>query len=429
MRRSVRAAMRAYSLLWKAAVPVLRSNGRLRDGWDERTLQAGVPAGADVWIQAASAGEAYLAREILCDMKSPWTDRPLRVLCTTNTRQGRDILGKLADDVHGSGAGLSVQVRMFPFDAPGIMEKALHAVRPKLALLLETEIWPGFLSQCRNLGVPVLLANGRMNPRSLAGYLTWPGLFRDLAPDAVMAVSDRDASRFGTLFGHERVSVMPNIKFDRMVGAGASCPDGGLLSDVLPRDAPFVVLGSVREQEEERIDTLLDGLRRRAPEAVTGLFPRHMERLERWRERLDELGAEWIARSEIAGPVKPGTVILWDTFGELIPAYSRADAVFVGGSLDPRLKGQNFLEPLTCGLRPVIGPYWSSFHWVGGEIVESGLVDVAEDENDVLRLLLEAISAPVDREGTAKAAAEYIRSRTGGADAVRKRLAQFLINE
>lgn len=429
MRSSVRAALSVYSLLWRAAMPVLKGNGRLQEGWGERTLDDGLPAEADLWVQAASGGEAYLAWEVLKGLKSPFADRPLRVLCTTNTRQGMDILCLGAEEVHSARNGVAVQCRMFPFDSPAIMRQAVGAVRPKAVLILETEIWPGFLSACREAGAGILLANGRMNPRSLAGYLTWPGLFRDLAPDAVMAVSDKDAARFATLFGRDRVTTMSNIKFDRMVGASGMGSNGNPLAGLLPSDAPFVVLGSVRKQEEERIEAVLEGLGRKAPEAVIGLFPRHMERLERWQEYLDGRGVRWVLRSGMEGPVEPGTVILWDTFGELVPAYGLARAVFVGGNLDPRLKGQNFLEPLTCGIRPVIGRHWSSFHWVGREIVESGLVVEAEDESGVVEALVRAIRSPMERKTVAAEAARYIRSRTGGAEAVCKRLAQFLVNE
>ncbi|GAB7023159.1 3-deoxy-D-manno-octulosonic acid transferase [Salidesulfovibrio brasiliensis] len=429
MRSSVRAAMSAYSALWRAAVPLLKGNGRLRDGWGERTLDDGLPASADLWIQAASGGEAYLAWEVLKGMKSPFPDHPLRVLCTTNTRQGMDILCRGAEETHGTGQGVAVQCRMFPFDSPSIMRRAVASARPKVALILETEIWPGFLTACKEQGTKVLLANGRMNPRSLAGYLTWPGLFRDLAPDAVMAVSERDAARFATLFGRERVTTMSNIKFDRMVGSSGPRQKDNPLAGLLPKDAPFVVLGSVRRQEEERIEAVLDGLRREAPEAVIGLFPRHMERLDRWREFFDGRGMKWVLRSELQGSAEPGTIILWDTFGELVPAYGMARAVFVGGNLDPKLKGQNFLEPLTCGLRPVIGRYWSSFHWVGREIVESGLVVEVDGPEAVVKALSAAIKAPLERKKVASEAARYIRSRTGGAEAVRKRLAQFLVNE
>ncbi len=418
------ATLAVYGGVWKAALPLLKLNHRLRDGWDQRTLSGGLPAPAHLWIQAASGGEAYLAWEVLKSLKSPFKET-LRVLVTTNTLQGFETLTRAADEINKSKNGVAVQPWYFPFDAPNIMQRMVSHVRPQAALILETEIWPGFLKACKQFGVRVLLANGRMTTRSLGGYMTWPGLFRTLSPERIMAVSETDGRRFGTLFGRDRVWVMPNIKFDRMAGAGPMKRKDNPLRDLIPARSDFVVFGSVRKQESDAIQKLTAGLMREKPTTILGFFPRHMHHMELWQKAMNMVGLNWTLRSSLKGPAQPGTVILWDTFGELVPAYGLAKAAFVGGSLAP-LGGQNFLEPLTCGVTPVTGPHWKNFAWVGREIIESGLAVEAKDGQQALAELVKLLDKTPKREDVATRAKAYIRDRRGGAKAVCKQVADFL---
>ncbi|MCJ2163017.1 MULTISPECIES: glycosyltransferase N-terminal domain-containing protein [unclassified Pseudodesulfovibrio] len=417
-------ALAAYGLGWKGILPLLKLNPRLKEGWNQRTLSEGLPAPAHLWIQAASGGEAYLAWEVLKRLESPFPES-LRVLVTTNTLQGYQTLIRAAEDINGQKAGLAVQPWYFPFDAPKMMQKLVSRVQPKLALILETEIWPGFLRACKRHDVPVLLANGRMTTKSLAGYLTWPGLFRALAPDRIMAVSETDGQRFGTLFGRDRVWTMPNIKFDRMGDAGPVARKDNPLRELIGPKEDFVILGSVRRQEHSEVARLAAGLMSKRPGTILGLFPRHMHHLEIWRKSMDAVGLKWTLRSQLKGQAAPGTVILWDSFGELVPAYGLAKAAFVGGSLAP-LGGQNFLEPLTCGVTPVTGPHWKNFNWVGREIIDSGLAIEAADWQDALKSLDKILTDTPSRKAVAAKANQYIRDRRGGTEAVCKQVADFL---
>jgi len=420
----INTALAVYGFGWKAALPLLKLNHRLRDGWDQRTLTGGLPAPAHLWIQAASGGEAYLAWEILKELESPFTET-LRVLVTTNTLQGYETLTRAADDINKRQSGLAIQPWYFPFDAPDIMNRMMIHVRPKVALILETEIWPGFLNACKKIGVHVLLANGRMTTGSLGGYMAWPGLFRALGPDRIMAVSETDGRRFGTLFGRDKIQVMPNIKFDRMAGAGPMSRKENPLKGLIPQGMDFVVFGSVRKEEKFEVEQLAAGLMRKRPKTILGLFPRHMHHLELWQKAMEMAGLNWTLRSKLTKNAEPGTVILWDTFGELVPAYGLAKAAFVGGSLVP-LGGQNFLEPLTCGVTPVTGPHWKNFAWVGREVVESGLAIEAEDWQDVLKSLMNILENTPAKKEVAARAKDYIRDRRGGAKSVCKQVADFL---
>jgi 3-deoxy-D-manno-octulosonic-acid transferase len=206
---------------------------------------------------------------------------------------------------------------------------------------------------------------------------------------------------------------MPNIKFDRVASVATSADNQNTIENLVPGSLTFAVLASVRRQEEPLIKQIIDEIFRSRPETVIGLFPRHLHRIQSWQETLNQAGIRWSLRSEAKTPATAGTVILWDSFGELLPAYELCKSAFVGGSLSP-LGGQNFLEALICGTRPVIGPSWENFIWVGAEIIEAGLLRVAGNWQEVVALLLKDMESSPPRDEIIKKSLEYIKERQGG---------------
>jgi 3-deoxy-D-manno-octulosonic-acid transferase len=160
---------------------------------------------------------------------------------------------------------------------------------------------------------------------------------------------------------------------------------------------------------------IISEIHHRQPDTVIGLFPRHLHRIDHWQRLLQSRGILWRLRSDIKTQLPKGSVILWDVFGELGLAYSQASAAFVGGSLAP-LGGQNFLEPLICGVTPVIGPFWDNFKWVGKEIIDVGIVHQAMSWKEVAEILIAAIMNPQPREEVRLRAKAYIKDRQGGTD-------------
>ena len=424
-----------YDLAWKLAVPLLRRNQRLAEGFEDRRLRHSIPEPANLWIQAASAGEAYLAGSLIKNLKPA---NPVNILLTSNTRQGMDILRQAVDEITPNDRGLKAQTAYFPFDAPSVMDKAVRHIRPEVMVLLESEIWPGLLFALKRYGCKVLIINGRLADKSLRRYLIWPRLWRSLRPDRVLAVSEDDAERFALLFGKQGVQIMPNIKFDRISDSLSSVNNP--LREILPSDIPFLILGSVGDEEEALIEKTILHILSRCPDILIGLFPRHIHRTEHWKITLNRIGIRWTLRSELpecknsffAGNPEcknsffaNGAVILWDRFGELSLAYGLAKAAYVGGSLVP-LGGQNFLEPLIAGIVPVIGPHWESFAWVGNEIMEQGLVRVAADWKEVAEILLRQLETSPPPEHIRALSLEYLRTRQGGTARSCTLIAEFL---
>ena len=420
-RLSIKAAFRLYNIGWNIAVPALRLNKRLAEGFKQRILREKLPE-ADIWIQAASVGEAFLAKELLDNFKP---SNPTRILVTSNTSQGIEILKQAVSEITPNNRGITAFTAYFPFDKPTIMARAVCDISPKIMVLLESEMWPAHLAALKKNDSKILIINGRITSKSLSRYLIWPSLWRTLSPDRILAISENDAERFAILFGKNRVNVMPNIKFDRLGDSESTSKKKNPLKNIISPKTPFIVLGSVRQDEEHLIEKIIADILLRQPETVIGLFPRHMQRVKYWENTLSRLSMPWILRSKTTHPASPGTVILWDTFGELSLAYKISKAAFVGGSLVP-LGGQNFLEAIIFGVVPVIGPSWENFAWVGSEIIHEGLVIIANDWTEVADTLVKGIKNPTSHETVRKSALEYLKDRRGGIETACLLIHEFL---
>lgn len=402
---------RCYDLAWKIAIPFLRHNFRLAEGFNQRTLRNAKPHAADIWIQAASAGESYLAWELLKNLRPA---RPLRIHLTSNTRQGIEILQSAVAHTANDLIGSDLTISYFPFDRPAVMEAAVKSIHPQVTIFLETELWPGLLAALKKYGCRTLIINGRITEKSFQRYMIWPGLWKQLKPDKVLAISTNDARRFAELFDMQSVEIMPNIKFDRLTGSADEFQTDNSLNTLLKPESAFVALASVRQEEEADVEKIILHLRKEYPAAIIGLVPRHLHRAAYWQETLSRLSIPFQMRSEAGQAAAEGSVIIWDKFGELMHVYGRAQAAFIGGSLAP-LGGQNFLEALTCGVIPVIGPYWENFAWVGREIIQEKLLQVATNWKDAAEILMNHLASPLSRKTVRPKALQFIKKHQGGA--------------
>ncbi len=422
-RLSIKMAFQLYNIAWNIAIPALRLNKRLAEGFKQRTLRKKLPK-ADIWIQAASVGEAFLAKELLDHIKP---SNPTRILVTTNTSQGLEILNQAVSEINSTNNEITAFTAYFPFDKPTIMARAVNDVNPIIMVLLESEMWPAHMAALKKNGCKILIINGRITSKSLSRYLIWPSLWSALSPDKILAISKNDAKRFATLFGRDHVDVMPNIKFDRIGSVESTTFTKNPLKNIIPLEKSFLVLGSVRYEEEHLIEKIIADILHRQPEIVIGLFPRHIHRIKHWKNTLNRMAIPWVLRSETRQIVSYGTVVLWDTFGELSFAYKISKAAFIGGSLAP-LGGQNFLEAVTCGIVPVIGPSWENFAWVGSEIIDLGLVKIAADWKEVTDALAKGIANPPPHETVQKLAFEYLKDHQGGTEIACLLIHQFINN-
>ena len=405
-----------YSLAWHAALPLLQRLPRLRRGWNQRTLQEIAAGPFDLWIQAASGGESLLTTMILAQLSSVLPGhRKWRILATSGTSEGIDSLIKGCKNLPIN-TTIEMSIAYFPFDTPQLMAKAFAHYQPKMAVIVETELWPAFLLTAKKNKVPVMLVNGRMSEKSFRSYKYCTTFFRKFGPEQVLAISPTDQRRFSKLIGPENVSLIDNIKFDKIGVQGGKIAHNPI-ADLLAQGTHFILLGSFRRQEERRLLDAVAKLRTLRPDITIGLFPKHTERANHVLSMLRKRNISAIQRSKINGRQSLGSVIVWDVFGELAGAYALADAAFVGGSLVKK-GGQNFLEPLAHGLKPIIGPYWQDFAWVGREIVAAGLVIEVADENQLVEKILTTLDTPPNKQQVMRQIETFFRPRIGGTLAV-----------
>jgi 3-deoxy-D-manno-octulosonic-acid transferase len=355
-----------YTAFLRLALPFIllrlwwrgRREPRYREAVAERFGRYLAPARANlVWIHAVSVGEARAAAPLVRALSG------YSILMTCTTAAGRETLAQVYGD--------SVSAAYLPYDYPEALERFLGHFRPRLAILMETELWPNLLAACAAAGVPVVLANARMSEKSMRGYQRWkslagPGL-RSLA--AVCAQSADDAERLRAL-GAPHVEVTGNLKFDAHPDP-AQLAAGQAWRARLHR--PVVLLASTREGEEKLL------LAERAPaSALVVVVPRHPQRFDEVAALADS------RRSRTPLPAPADHVHLGDTMGEMAFYYGACDVAVIGGSFAP-LGGQNLIEALACGAPVVVGPHMFNFAEATRLALEAGAALQAGDAAAAMR--------------------------------------------
>lgn len=378
-------------------------------------------AGAAIWVHAVSVGEALAGLPLARRLKARFPDRPLYVSTTTSTGQA------LARERMPFADGFFY----FPMDWDGPIRRVLAAVRPALVVVLETEIWPNFLRQCRRAAIPVVFVNGRISERSYRRYRLLDGfLARVLGhADLFLMQSPEDALRIGALGAPaERVVVGGNLKYD--VPLPPRTPLGAWLEAQVAQQGrrPVVVAGSVVAEEEPGVLRGFDAVRRRWPRALLVLAPRKPERFDSAARIAAQAGHDVARRSglRLDEPLPASTaVVLLDTLGELADLYRLADVVFVGGSLVPA-GGHNLLEPAACGKPPVFGAWISNFREIAEQVLAAGAGIQVSGADALGQAWVRLLDDPALSEAMGAAARRLVESNRGATDRALERIAALL---
>jgi 3-deoxy-D-manno-octulosonic-acid transferase len=329
------------------------------------------PAQPLIWIHAVSLGETRAAQPLVKALRARFPEHAL--LVTHMTATGREA----ARSLYGEFATLA----FLPYDFPWAVRRFVGHFRPRLGILMETELWPNLLRECRRAGVPVLLANARLSEKSAHGYRRIGRLARETLADlaAVGAQTDADAARLAAL-GAPAVEITGNLKFD--IAAAPEMIARARELRALFGARPVFLAASTREGEEA---LLLDALGRRPLAGVlTVIVPRHPQRFDEVAALLRERGLAFVRRSE-ARPASPEHAFaLGDSMGELAAYYAAADVAFVGGSLAP-YGAQNLIEACAVGAPVVIGPSTFNFAQAAAEAVAAGAAVQVADADALVR--------------------------------------------
>jgi 3-deoxy-D-manno-octulosonic-acid transferase len=336
------------------------------------------PARPLIWIHAVSVGETRAAAPLVWRLKERHPEHA--ILLTHMTPTGRATGEELF--------GATVLRAYLPYDYPWAVRRFLDHYRPRLGIIMETELWPNLILEARARGLPLYLANARLSEESARGYARAGSLVRAAlqALSGISAQTEADAARLRGL-GAPAVEVSGSIKFDF-----APPPDELALGEGLRQrfgaERPAFLAASTREGEETLV---LDALAQAdVPGLLAVIVPRHPQRFAEVAELLSRRGIPFQRRSEDAPVAAATRVVLGDSMGEMFAYYAACDVAFVGGSLLP-LGGQNLIEACAVGRPVLVGPHTFNFEEAARLAIEAGaaqrVADAAALGEAITRLL------------------------------------------
>ena len=362
-----------------------------------------------IWIHAVSVGEVLAARALLPELRDRYPR--LRVFVSTTTMTGQQVARSNLQYVD--------EVFYFPFDFRWIMKRTLAVVKPRLLILMETEIWPNLLRVCREAGVKTVLVNGRISSRSFPRYrLARAFLRRVLADlDRLCMQSEESARRIVEIGARrDRVTVTGSLKFDSLEVPGVTPARGRhrvLRYFRITAGRPVVIAASTLKGEEEPVLEAFQRIRATWGNALLIVAPRKPERFGEVERLAQRSGWRVARRTELLVDSEPRVdVVVLDTMGELAQLYQIATAVFVGGSLVDA-GGHNILEPAVFGKPIVFGPHMHNFAEITRTFLDQRGAILVRSGAELETVLVELLSDPVRRASLGAAARALVEANRG----------------
>ncbi len=366
------APVMVLAMLWRG----IRDRSYLHGMSQRFGYGAKVQGGAAIWVHAVSVGEVQAASVLIRDLLVVFSDVPL--VLTTVTPTGAAHARRLF--------GAQIDVRFVPYDLIGSVRRFFDAVNPRIAVILETELWPNLYHECGRRKVPLVLASARISPRSIGRYRALASLFRETLSHGIFiaAQSAADAERFKSIGANAaRTHVTGNIKFDISISNEIKASGHSLRQRYAP-ERPVWIAGSSHDGEEQILLDAQTLLRANGWQPLLILVPRHPSRFAEVIAWLQKEKIAFITRSSNAEPAADTEVLLVDTLGELQAFYGAADVAFVGGSLVP-IGGHNLLEPAALGVPVLTGPHNFNAADIADQMIGNGTARVVHDAADVSR--------------------------------------------
>lgn len=320
-----------------------------------------------IWVHAVSVGETRAAEPLIQALLAAWPDKDILLTCMTPTGRatGKALFGN----------NPKIRQAYLPYDTGLMMRRFIAHFRPRLCILMETEIWPNLIAQCKAHHVPVALVNARLSERSLRKGKRLPSLIQEAADGitCVAAQTETDAKRLRQ-FGSRHVTVAGSVKFD------ATPPEDALRKGKQLRamigDRPVLMCASTRDGEEMPILDALDELM--PPQTLLLLVPRHPQRFNEVADMLSTRKRAFVRRSAFTADLEslPSLspdiqVMLGDSMGEMFAYFAASDVAFIGGSLAP-LGGQNLIEACALGVPVIVGPHTFNFEATTEDAITQG---------------------------------------------------------
>ncbi len=394
--------------------------GSLRERLGYLPVSFNLDGDPSIWVHAVSVGEVLAARPLIAALRIRYPR--LKLFLSTTTRTGQQLARRNLSEVDG--------VFYFPFDWTFVVRRTLAVVKPRLFVMVETEIWPNLLRECRRRKVRTVVVNGRISYRSFPRYKLVRPLFRRVLADVdrFCVQGDETARRLIELGADaSRITVTGSLKFDALgiggglgIGAGAGAPlrgpDRVMRFFRLSRNRPVLIAGSTLKGEDEPIIRAFNRIRITTPNALLIIAARHPERFDDVERLCRQEGLATVRRSQLAIDAEPrADAVVLDTIGELAQLYQLGTVVFVGGSIVPA-GGHNILEPAAFGKPVVFGPHMQNFGEIAATFTANDAAVQVRSERELEDTLVALIDDPVRRARLGAAARALVEQNRGAKD-------------
>ena len=358
-----------------------------------------------IWLHAVSVGESIAAAPLVKALRQQYPELPITMTCMTPT--GSERIQSLF--------GHSVQHCYLPYDLPLASKRFLKRLQPRLAIVMETELWPNHIHQCARLNIPVVLANGRLSARSARGYGRFPKLVTPMLKQisALAVQSEIEAQRFIDLGARpETVTVTGSIKYDLRVADDLPAQAQALREQWQACQRPLWIAASTHEGEDALILAAHQQLLESFPDALLILVPRHPERFNSVYDLCVQHGMHVQRRSTQAPITAAHQVLLGDTMGELMFLYALADVALVGGSLINH-GGHNMLEPIALAKPTLTGPYYFNFLEIAEQLLDAGALRKVADTQQLAAAITQLWRNPEQAQLMSRAGRQVLQRNQG----------------
>ena len=420
-----RTTLAAYSLVMYALTPlplihlVLRGFNQ-RDyfqRWSERFAMYRVPAKAPcIWLHAVSVGEVNAITPLLQRLRTNYPDTPILITTTTPTGSAR-VKSLLGDQV---------QHVYLPYDTPGAVNYFLNYFQPKIAIIMETEIWPNLFAEMGKRGIPLLIVNARLSEKSMRGYR----IIACLMKIAMQAVTQVAAQSLVDLQRYQKIGIRPNqgqvtgnLKFD--VELPTQLSEQAKHWRAAWGKRPVWIAASTHPEEEAIVVAAHKRVREQYPNALLLWAPRHPERFESVLQLANAEHWRDTNRIEHQQPNADSDVFIINTLGELLSFYGCADVAFVGGSFQA-IGGHNLLEPASLGVPSVVGPHTFNFIDITQLLLEVGAVQQLAVSEELAEAILRFINDKKLAQQCGEAGRKRIERERGALERTLKIIEQYL---
>ncbi len=362
-----------------------------------------------IWVHAVSYGEVNAAQSLVRSLLEEYPDSKLIFTCTTPTAS--TLIQDLFQD-----KVISVYL---PYDLKGPVRRFFEWAKPKMAIIIETEIWPNIYHYCGSRKIPLILASACISDDSMKKYSILFGLFKDSVSQGIVvaAQSEEDAQKFISLGAKkERTFVTGNLKFDTGINLNSSIDLNTFKNEIINKRFTWIA-GSTHEREEKEAIRAHVLIKEKIPDALLILAPRKPERFQTVSRILDQSELSYCKWSENNDKKIDTDVLLLDTLGDLLFFYSVGDISFVGGSLFD-IGGHNLIEPAVM-MKPILtGPKLENVHEIADQFRLNQAIIIVSDYKDLSSSVLELSNDKERCNQMTKNAIEVIENNKGSKDKI-----------